>query len=122
MSGKTDNNMKIPEIKLHLWLEGKSGVYFGQGRYELLYHINELGSLKLAARKMGISYRGAWGKIKKTEEVIGQKLITKDSNKEGYRLTEFGLRFMKEFKKFKDDVLLYASRNAAVMLAKLKTS
>ena len=40
MSGKTDNNMKIPEIKLHLWLEGKSGVYFGQGRYELLYLIN----------------------------------------------------------------------------------
>ena len=71
---------------------------------------------------MGISYRGAWGKIKKTEEVIGQKLITKDSNKEGYRLTEFGLRFMKEFKKFQDDVLLYASKNAAVMLAKLKTS
>ncbi len=111
---------KMPDVKLHIWLEANNGVYFGQGRYELLCLIDKFGSLKLAAQQMGISYRGAWGKIKKTEEVIGQKLITKDANKQGYRLTEFGAKFIKEFKIFHDEVLEYASKNASTMLARLQ--
>ena len=110
----------MPDIKMHMWLEKEDGVYFGQGRYELLVLIEELGSLKLAAEKMGISYRGAWGKIKKTEEILGRELIHKDNNKEGYKLTEFGKEFMREFEKFHADVISYASRGAAEMLERLK--
>jgi molybdate transport system regulatory protein len=120
MSDIIDKKEQKPDVKLHIWLEENSGVYFGQGRYELLHLIDELGSLKLAAEKMGISYRGAWGKIKKTEEILGRELIHKENNKEGYKLTEFGKEFMKEFKKFHDDTLKYASKNAAEMLERLK--
>ncbi len=120
MSKKSAAKAKIPNVKVHIWLEENGGVYFGQGRYELLYHIDELGSLKLAAKKMGISYRGAWGKIKKTEEVIGQKLITKDANKDGYKITEFGAQFMKEFKIFQSDIQEYASKNFKEMFARLQ--
>ena len=120
MSDNIEKNNHKPDVKLHIWLEENSGVYFGQGRYELLHLIDELGSLKLAAEKMGISYRGAWGKIKKTEQILGRELIYKENNKEGYKLTDFGKEFMTEFKKFHDDILKFASKNAAEMLERLK--
>ncbi len=112
----------MPHVKLHLWFEKEDGVYFGRGRYELLRLIDELGSLKLAAEKIGMSYRGAWGKIKKTEEILGHELIHKDNNKEGYKLTEFGRIFMIEFKKFFDDVDEYAHNRSIEMIKHIKNS
>jgi molybdate transport system regulatory protein len=119
MSEKSINGKNAPEVRLHIWLEAEGGVYFGRGRYELLNHIAALGSLKLAAEKMGISYRAAWGKIKKSEQVIGRDLIHKVNNKEGYKLTEFGIRFINEFRTFYDDVSAYASNSAAGMIKRL---
>ncbi len=120
MKDKNSTDFVLPEVKVHVWFEKDKGVYFGHGRYELLLLINELGSLKLAAERMGISYRGAWGKIKKTEEVIGKPLIYKDNNKEGYKLTEFGRDFVTEFKSYYDDVTEYASKRGADLLHKIK--
>ncbi|PKL41328.1 MAG: ModE family transcriptional regulator [Spirochaetae bacterium HGW-Spirochaetae-1] len=79
-----------PYVRIHCWLEKEGGVLFGLGRMQLLRKIEEYGSLKKAAEEMGMSYRGAWGKIKRTEELLGNNLIEKISNKEGYRLTAFG--------------------------------
>jgi molybdate transport system regulatory protein len=112
-------NGELPVIKMHVWLEKNDGVYFGQGRYDLLIKIEELGSLKLAAEAMGISYRGAWGKIKKTEEIIGQKLIEKESNKEGYKLTEFGKKFMEEFNTLHRDILEFAENRTREMMTRV---
>ena len=120
MKDKNIEDSILPEVKVHVWFEKNSGVYFGHGRYELLLLINELGSLKLAAEKMGISYRGAWGKIKKTEEVIGKTLIYKDNNKEGYKLTEFGKDFVKEFCSYYDDVTEFARKRGTELLQKIK--
>lgn len=117
---KSIEDSVLPEVKVHVWFEKNDGVYFGHGRYELLLLINELGSLKLAAERMGISYRGAWGKIKKTEEVIGKPLIYKDNNKEGYKLTDFGKDFVNEFKSYYDDVTGYASKRGTELLHKIK--
>jgi len=120
MKEKSAEDFVLPEVKVHVWFEKNSGVYFGHGRYELLLLISELGSLKLAAEKMGISYRGAWGKIKKTEEVIGKPLIYKDNNKEGYKLTEFGRDFVDEFRSYYDDVTDFARKRGLVLLTKIK--
>lgn len=120
MKDKTADNAVLPEVKVHVWFEKDNGVYFGHGRYELLLLINELGSLKLAAEKMGISYRGAWGKIKKTEEVIGQPLIYKDNNKEGYKLTDFGRDFVSEFSSYYEDVTEFARKRGMELLTKIK--
>ncbi len=108
-----------PELKLHVWFERDGGVFFGQGRYELLQHIAEHGSLKVAAEKMGISYRGAWGKIKATEDIMGEKLIMKASNKEGYHLTEFGQKWMDEYKALYEDVLDYARKRKLELLSRI---
>jgi molybdate transport system regulatory protein len=88
----------VPTIRLHLWLETGQGVYFGLGRALLLAKIDQYGSLQKAAESLGMSYRAAWGKIKKTEEILGMKLITPGACKrEGYHLTEKGREVMDKF-------------------------
>ncbi len=80
-----------PEIRVNAWLQTREGLLFGIGRAELLDKIEELGSLRKAAGEMCMSYRAAWGKIKRTEEILGFKLIEKEKgNKTGFRLTEAG--------------------------------
>ncbi len=93
-------------VRLHLWLESDAGMIFGLGRAEIIENIARFGSLQNAAKKMGISYRAAWGRIKKTEEVLGHKLIEKNSN--GYQLTEFGLKLHDMYRQWFDTVEGYA--------------
>ena len=108
-----------PTAKLHLWLEKDGGVFFGCGRYELLKKIDELGCLKHASESLGLSYRGAWGKLKRTEEIIGEKLIYKKNNKEGYMLTDLGRSLMNEFNSYHEDVTQYASKKGIELLKKI---
>lgn len=86
------------ELKVSIRLELNNGVVFGSGRYMILEQVEKYGSLKKAAEDMGMSYRAAWGKIKKSEELLGAKLIEKTTNKEGYHLTPFG-RKMRDYYK-----------------------
>ena len=80
-----------PTVRLHIWLETGDEMLFGSGRALLLAKIEEHGSLLKAAEELGMSYRAAWGKIRKTEKVLGLKLIEQKScKKEGHRLTEHG--------------------------------
>ena len=85
-------------MRLHLWLETAEGLFFGMGRAQLLAKIDEHGSLKKAADDLSMSYRAAWGKIKKTEAVVGAKLIARSGNKrDGHELTEFGRELLENF-------------------------
>jgi molybdate transport system regulatory protein len=106
---------KIPTMRMHLWLETEDGLYFGLGRAILLAKILEHGSLRRAAEELGMSYRAAWGKIKKTEEILGVKLISQSgSKKEGYQLSEAGKTFMESyflwFEEVERDALLKAEK------------
>ena len=83
-------------MHLKIWLtraDGKnSGTagqeLLGQGRVELLRRMAELGSLKKAAESMGMSYRLAWGRLKKMEEALGRPLVESGDNRRGgYSLT-----------------------------------
>jgi len=72
---------------------------------QLLQRIASCGSLKSAADSLGMSYRAAWGKIKRTEDILGFKLIEKrHGNRAGYELTEFGRILMDTFQQWFDDV------------------
>jgi molybdate transport system regulatory protein len=80
-----------PIMHLRLWLDTEDGLLFGPGRAALLDLIDRHGSLRQAAKELGISYRAAWGKLRKTEDLLGYKLVDKGgSYKEGYRLTPEG--------------------------------
>ncbi len=80
----------VPTVRLHLWLDTDDGLFFGTGRALLLERIERHGSLKKAAEELGMSYRAAWGKIKQSEKILGFELITRNSRRGGYELTDFG--------------------------------
>jgi molybdate transport system regulatory protein len=107
----------IPTIRLNLWLETADGLYFGLGRAMLLANIQKCGSLRKAADEMGMSYRAAWGKIKKCEEIIGMKLIYQSGSKsEGYRLTDAGKLFMESYFAWFDHVEKEALKKARELM------
>ncbi|MCF2137473.1 MAG: LysR family transcriptional regulator [Candidatus Thorarchaeota archaeon] len=87
--------------KWKIWLE-KDGVYvLGPGAYSLLSAIHESGSLTAAAKKIGMSYRYAWGVIKKIERKIGVKIVETFRGGSvgggGAHVTTEGLEMMKLF-------------------------
>lgn len=104
---------KKPTVRMHLWLETEDGLYFCLGRAMLLEKVGEYGSLKKAAEEMGMSYRAAWGKIKKSEEVLGAPLIERTGNRSsGYSLTEFGRSLTQDYKTWLDLVQRHALKSA----------
>jgi len=65
-------------LKFKVWLENTNGEsILGNGKFELIDYIDQLGSLKAAADKLGISYRKAWGMIREAEEKLGFCLTDK---------------------------------------------
>jgi molybdate transport repressor ModE-like protein len=88
-----------PSFKL--WLETDEGMVFGPGLYQLLRKVSEVGTLKASAKGLGMSYRFAWGLIRKAEDKIGQPLVTSHkggrSGGGGVELTEVGRQFIDEF-------------------------
>jgi len=102
-----------PVLRMHLWLETEQGIVFGLGRLRLLEYIQSGHSLKVAAKHLGMSYRAAWGKIKKTEKVIGVPLIEKKhGNRAGYQLTRQGNLLTAHFSLWFKDVEAYALHRA----------
>ena len=56
-------------------------------------------------RRLGISYRAAWGKLKRSEALLGFKLVEKAaSQKEGCRLTEAGRGLKEKFDRWYREV------------------
>ncbi|HPC03266.1 MAG TPA: LysR family transcriptional regulator [Syntrophales bacterium] len=87
------------EIKHKIWLEQDGKVIFGKGRDVLLKAIDECRSLNAAARKLNMSYRAAWGRLRASEERMGIKLVEKDPSGKGMHLTEDARRLIAMFEK-----------------------
>lgn len=106
--------MSIPaRIHSKLWLEHNGEMLLGVGRTELLRRIGELGSLKKAAESLGMSYRAAWGRIKRTEAAMGIPLVEDTGvRREGYRLTPEGQHIVDAFLRWQEDVRRYAVARA----------
>jgi molybdate transport system regulatory protein len=92
------------EIKHKLWLERDGRVIFGPGRDGLLKAIEECRSLNAAAKKLKMSYRAAWGRIKASEERLGMKLVEMDSVKHGMHLTDEAKELMNCFDQLESDI------------------
>jgi 8-oxo-dGTP diphosphatase len=63
------------EMAYRLWLKRDDRFVMSEGRARLLRLIEKYGSLARAADEMGMSYRHAWGVVKKIEEIIGEKVV-----------------------------------------------
>ncbi len=100
MSGKMHPRFKV-------WIEKEGGVVFAEGRKILLEAVDELGSLNAAAKKLGMSYRAAWGKIKATEKRLGVKLLDSSAGGRGgggAKLTRDAKRILRRYNRYKTRV------------------
>lgn len=85
------------EIKHKFWLEKNGKVVFGPGRDVLFKAIDECHSLNAAAKKLDMSYRAAWGRVKASEERLGIKLVTTEPGRTGMHLTEEARKMIHRF-------------------------
>jgi molybdate transport system regulatory protein len=97
--------MKRVSPRFKLWLNSKKeqGI-FGDGKWRLLQAIEKEGSLSSACKLLDISYRKAWGDLKKAERGLGVSLMEKHrGGKLGGRtiLTDSGKRWLKAYGKFR---------------------
>lgn len=91
-----------------MWLNSASAEgAFGDGKWRLLKAIDEEESLKVASEALEMSYRKAWGDLKKAQEALHVTLVEKQR---GGRLggqtvlTEHGKRWVKAYARFRRDV------------------
>lgn len=62
-------------LRRKLWIELDGRFAIGEGGAELLREVERRGSLAEAARRVGWSYRHAWGYLRRAESVLGVSLM-----------------------------------------------
>jgi molybdate transport system regulatory protein len=67
-------------LAVKVFLEKNDQFVVGPGRIKMLQAIGELGSLRKAAEEAGMSYRWAWGRMKKSEEALGIELFDRQAD------------------------------------------
>lgn len=100
MCAKDKRNLTlVPDYKL--WLERDGEYIFGPGAYAILKSVHEEGTITKGAEKLKMSYRYAWGVIKKIEKKLGITLVeTFKGGTEGgggATVTEYGLKLMEMY-------------------------
>ena len=92
------------EIKYKIWIEKNGKVVFGKGRDNILKAIDEQHSLNAAAKKLEMSYRAAWGRLKASEERMGMKLVEIGEKDKSLQLTKKARAIIERFEKLEKDV------------------
>ena len=73
MAKKRESKPLVPDFKL--WFEQDGEYIFGKGACAILKAIHEEGTITKGAQKLGMSYRYAWGVIKKIEKKLDCQLV-----------------------------------------------
>lgn len=99
--------MKL-KAKFKLWLNMRNieGV-FGDGKWRLLKTVENTGSLTAASESLQISYRKAWGDLKKAQDSLNVPLVEKHrgGNLGGQTtLTKQGKEWVKAYTRFHSDI------------------
>ena len=92
------------EIKYKIWVEEDGKVLFGKGRNEILKAVEDRKSLNGAVKKLEMSYRAAWGRLKASEERIGFKLVDHGPRKKAVHITPEAKAIIDRWDRLKGDV------------------
>jgi molybdate transport system regulatory protein len=92
------------EIKYKIWIEKDGKVVFGKGRDDILHAIDEQKSLNAAAKKLEMSYRAAWGRLRASEERLGMNLVNIGQPDKSMQLTPQARAIITRFEKLEKDV------------------
>lgn len=107
------------DMAYRLWLRKDERFVMSEGRAKLLRLIKKYGSLARAADEMSMSYRHAWGILKKIEESAGEKItVSERGGQEGgaSNLTPEGERLLELYdnhkRRFEDQMKMLYKRPA----------
>jgi len=97
---KKTQNLR-PNYKL--WFERDGEYIFGPGACAILQAVHEEGTITKGALKLGMSYRYAWGVIKKIEKKLGIRIVETFKGGTvgggGAIVTEYGLKLIEAYSK-----------------------
>ncbi len=107
---------ELPDLhpKWKVWFEHDGRYVFGRGAYLLLVAIRDTKSLTHAARRVGMSYRYAWGIIRRVEKELGVSIV--ETHRGGAvgggetRITPAGLHLLQAFAAMEEAFRQTASR------------
>jgi molybdate transport system regulatory protein len=115
----------MPHLKQHkpsgkIWIEYQGKPVLGKGGAEILGEIDNKQSLSRAARKLGMSYRYLWGRVRKIQNTLDEDVVeTYKGGKTGgggARLTEVGRSLLDEYRRleraFSDSLTCPRTREA----------
>ena len=108
---KNHRRRLTPCVKV--WLEAGGRPVFGDGKLTWLELIAETGSLREAARRLGMSYRGLWGRLRTMEERLGIRLVTRRTGGAGgggMALTENGKALVTDYRRFRRGIDAHVAR------------
>lgn len=90
-------------VKAKFWLTLGPRTLFGDGKADLLEAVDKLGSLRSAARSMGMSYRYAWGLLRELDDAAGFAFLEHSGTgpRTNLRLTANGRRFLHAYRRFR---------------------
>lgn len=92
------------DYRFKVWLEKDGQPVFGDGLLYLLTLIKQHGSIRRAAEEMKMSYRQAWGSIKKAEGRLAVALLDKQVGGEsggGAQLTPEAEKLIGSYEEFR---------------------
>jgi len=109
-----------PDVELHI-RDGdrRAEVAVGPGKVALLEKIAETGSITLAAKKLGMSYRRAWLLVDETNRcLVGPAVIRTagGSHGGGTALTPLGIEFIRRYRAIEREAKIAVSRNLGTIL------
>ena len=85
----------------------------GEGLCKILRAVERCGSINRAASELKMSYRQAWGRIKKVEKRLGSSIVSTQVGGEaggGAALTKEGKELLDKFEAMQQEVLLAAEK------------
>jgi len=88
-------------LKSRQWIVDSQGhIIIGEGRMEILENIEKTGSINQTSKRMKMSYKAVWSKIKATEHSLGMRIVHTD-RKSGTHLNKEGKALLDKYRQLK---------------------
>jgi molybdate transport system regulatory protein len=107
-----------PYLRIRIHFPG--GSWIGPGKADLLQGIAETGSILAAGKRMGMSYRRAWGLVDAMNAMFSEPLVTASrggSDRGGAALTDTGAEVLRLYRSALDRASAAADADMAGLAA-----
>jgi molybdate transport system regulatory protein len=100
------------KARVKVWVVFGDDVKFGDGRARLLELVDQLGSLRGALARVGMSYRHGWGYFRELERASGIRFLEPAGGgpRGGLRLTRAGRDFVARYRRLQAGLDAVAAR------------